>query len=94
MPRDIDTRPDTRAAAEAAVVTAEKYKAAADAHRAAANWAARALETGDICHIKAARDAYSIAAVADGDAANAAQVSANYASHAASAFSMKGLTIV
>jgi hypothetical protein len=94
MPRNIDTLPDTRATAAAALATARACAAATVAHQSAANWAARAEETGELCHIKAARDAYTLAAMADEDAASASQLSANHASHAASAFSMKGLTIV
>jgi hypothetical protein len=94
MPRNIDTRPDTQAAAEAATLAAERYRDAADAHQIAAGYANRALQTGELRHIKAARDAFSIAAMADEDAASAAQISANHASHASSAFGMKGLTIV
>ena len=94
MPRNIDTVPDTQAAARAAAFTAEKYRDAADAHQQAAGWATRALATGEPCHIKAARDAYAVAAMADGDAAIAAQISANHASHASSAFGMKGLNTI
>ena len=92
MTRQINTVPDTKATSRAAAATAKAYDTAVLAHQNAANWAARAEETGELCHIKAARDAYSLAAMADGDAASAAQLSANHASHASSAFGMKGLT--
>lgn len=91
MPRIIDPAPDTQAAAEAATQAVEKYREAIDAHQTAACYANRAMCTGKLPHIKAARDAFSLAAKADEDAASAAQLSANHASHASSAFGMKGL---
>ena len=94
MPRNIDTGPDTAAASDAAAQAVEKYKEAIDAHQTATCCAHRAMCTGKLPHIQAARDAYSLAAMADDDAASAAQISANHASHASSAFGMKGLNTV
>jgi hypothetical protein len=90
--RKIDPLPDARQADIAASDAALTYVNASCTSADAMKIAFKAMFTNDPADIKAAQEAYQDAASAAIKVSEAAQVSANQAAHAASAFGMKGLT--
>jgi hypothetical protein len=93
MPREIDTAPDAEQAYRASSKAAGVFYKATNAALRASDAARLAEREGDPEAIETARKAYVLAANLAIEAAEAAQLSANHAAHAASAFSMKGISI-
>ena len=90
--RKIDPLPDARQADLAASDAALTYVNASCTSADAMKIAYKAMYTNSAADIQAAKEAYQAAADAAIKVSEAAQLSANQACHAASAFGMKGLT--